>query len=51
MEEKLMQNNIPKDKCPSCGSPEISANTPRTVYKCGSSDYDGRDGTFKQKCS
>ena len=34
--------------CPVCGAEEISAMTPRTVYKCGSSDYDQRPGTFNQ---
>lgn len=24
--------------------------TPRTVYACGSSDYDQRPGTFQKKC-
>ncbi len=41
----------PPDSCPICGAEEVEANTPRTVYKCGSSDYDGRPGAFKQKCS
>jgi len=36
------------EKCPNCGSVEVEANTPRTTYKCGSSDYDQRPGTFKQ---
>lgn len=38
--------------CPICGAPEIYAETPRTVYACGSSDYDGRPGTFRwaEKC-
>ncbi len=34
--------------CPKCGKEEIDAMTPRTVYACGSSDYDQRPGTFKQ---
>lgn len=40
-------------KCPVCGKPEVDAYTPRTVYACGSSDYDQRPGTFKkgEKCS
>ena len=37
--------------CPSCGSPEIAAMTPRTVYSCGSSDYDGRPGTHESVCA
>lgn len=38
--------------CPKCGAPEVEAMTPRTKYKCGSSDYDQRPNTFKQtiKC-
>ena len=32
--------------CPKCKSPEVDADTPRTVYSCGASDYDRRDGTF-----
>ena len=32
--------------CPECGSPEVDAGTPRTVYSCFSSDYDQRPGTF-----
>ncbi len=42
----LMQKNIPGDKCPQCGAAEIPANTPKTIYACGSSDYDGRPGSF-----
>ena len=34
------------EKCPGCGASEVDAMTPRTVYACGSSDYDGRGGTF-----
>lgn len=34
--------------CPECGSKEVDASTPRTVYDCGSSDYDQRPGTFQQ---
>lgn len=33
-------------KCPECGAKEISSMTPKTVYKCGSSDYDQRQGSF-----
>lgn len=36
--------------CPSCEAPEVEANTPRTTYACGSSDYDQRPGTFVHKC-
>lgn len=39
------------DRCPSCGAPEVDAMTPRTVYACGSSDYDQRPGTFDRKCA
>lgn len=35
-------------KCPKCGKEEIAVNTPKTVYACGSSDYDQRQGTFIQ---
>ncbi len=50
MNKDLMQKNIPGDKCPECNAPEVDANTPKTVYGCGSSDYDNRPGTFTQKC-
>lgn len=33
-------------KCPLCGEDEVPANTPRTVYACGTSDYDQRPGTL-----
>ena len=33
-------------KCPKCGSPEITADTPRTVYSCMASDFEQRPGTF-----
>lgn len=36
------------DTCPMCGAPEVDAFQPRTVYACGSSDYDQRPGTFQQ---
>jgi hypothetical protein len=35
-----------KMKCPECGKEEIDSMTPRTIYACGSSDYDKRHGTF-----
>ena len=38
------------NKCPACAAPEVDAETPRTVYACGSSTYDHRPGTFKQVC-
>lgn len=41
-----MNKNIPGDKCPECGAEEIEAGTPRTKYACGSTNYDGRPGTF-----
>ena len=34
--------------CPECGVKEVDSLTPRTVYACGSSDYDQRDGTFEK---
>ena len=44
----LMTKNIDGDKCPKCGAVEVDAITPRTVYACGSSDYDQRPNTFTQ---
>ena len=35
-------------KCPNCGAMEVDAMSPRTIYECGSSDYDQRPNTFKQ---
>lgn len=35
-------------KCPKCESIEVEAQSPRTVYECGSSDYDQRPNTFVQ---
>ncbi len=35
------------DHCPTCNAAEVpAADTPRTVYACGASSYDGRPGTF-----
>lgn len=34
--------------CAKCGAVEVDAMTPRTVYACGSSDYDQRPNTFNQ---
>lgn len=34
--------------CPKCGAGELPHPHPRTLYACGSSDYDGRPGTFTQ---
>lgn len=41
-----------KEKCPKCGAVEVDSMTPRTMYECGSSDYDHRPNTFNQsdKC-
>lgn len=44
----LMTKNVGGYGCPMCGAVEVDAMTPRTVYACGSSDYDQRPGTFKQ---
>ena len=44
----LMTKNIDGGKCPKCGAVEVDAITPRTVYACGSSDYDQRPNTFNQ---
>lgn len=51
-EGQAMTKNVPGDKCPACGAEEVESNTPRTTYACGSSDYDGRPGTFQpgDKC-
>ena len=50
--EKIMTTNTEGDKCPNCSAVEVDAMTPRTVYACGSSDYDQRPNTFRQseKC-
>ena len=47
-ERPPMTKNAKIEKCPECGSEEISAMTPRTLYECGSSDYDQRPGTFEK---
>lgn len=39
------------DRCPNCGAFEVCSATSRTVYDCGSSDYDQRPGTFERKCT
>lgn len=44
----MMSKNIDSENCPKCDSIEIAADTPRTTYECGSSDYDQRPGTFRQ---
>ena len=38
--------------CQECGSEEIESLSPRTLYACGSSDYDQQPGTFHKgsKC-
>jgi len=36
------------DICPNCFKSEVAYLSPRTVYACGSSDYDQRPGTFKK---
>lgn len=43
-----MSKNTRGDVCQVCGAVEVWANTPRTVYACGSSDYDKRPGSFRQ---
>ena len=43
----IVQNNE-GGKCPKCGGVEVDAITPRTIYDCGSSDYDQRPNTFIQ---
>ena len=47
-ERPLMTSNVDKEKCPKCCAIEVDAMTPRTVYECGSSDYDQRPNTFSQ---
>jgi hypothetical protein len=37
-------------RCPFCGAIEVPSRTPRTVYACGSSEYDGRPGSFARVC-
>ena len=46
----LGQAGLSRERCPICAAPEVPTNTPRTVYACGSSDYDQRPGTFERKC-
>lgn len=46
--DNLMTSNSPREGCPKCSKEEVDAMTPRTVYGCGSSDYDQRPNTFKQ---
>ena len=48
IEQKEAQGSVYMPGCPVCGNPEIDSATARTVYSCGSSDYDQRPGTFKQ---
>jgi len=38
------------DTCPGCGAAEVPADTPRTTYGCGSSDYDQRPDTGRGPC-
>jgi len=45
---KNQQTNYPLEGCPKCGASEVPANSPRTKYNCGSSDYDQRPNTFMQ---
>lgn len=45
--EAVMKRIQSADLCPLCRAPEVDAATPRTVYACGSSDYDQRPGTFE----
>ncbi len=44
--DKAIEHVKVSGKCPDCGAYEVDAYTPRTVYSCGSSDYDQRPGTF-----
>lgn len=36
--------------CQKCGAREVPFDSARTVYACGSSDYDQRPGTFSELC-
>jgi hypothetical protein len=36
------------EQCPWCGAPEIELSSPHTMYTCGTSCDDQRDGTWKQ---
>jgi hypothetical protein len=36
------------EQCPWCGAPEIELSSPHTMYTCGTTCYDQRDGTWKQ---
>lgn len=51
-EEAPVQNTMSvergSDTCPACGAYEVPCMDPRTVYACGSRDYDGRPGTFER---
>ncbi|QDJ96702.1 putative thymidylate synthase [Aeromonas phage PS2] len=44
----VMKTNLDPAKCPFCGSPEVEYPTPRTVYSCGTNDYDGRPESAMQ---
>ena len=46
--ETTKEEFILGDRCKECGAEEVEANTPKTVYLCGSSDYDQRPNTFKK---
>jgi len=44
----MPERRVRMDKCPNCGAPEVDWCGAETHYKCGSSDYDQRPGTFNQ---
>lgn len=44
----VMKTNLDPAKCPFCGSPEVEYPTPRTVYSCGTNEYDGRPESAMQ---
>ena len=55
--QKLGNEDVPKlgnnvKKCPNCNSEEIDSITSRTVYSCGSSDFNQTPDSFMQsdKC-
>lgn len=39
---------VNENRCPYCGSKEVSFYNPRTKYACGTTSYDDRPGTFQR---
>lgn len=44
----MMEKITSADRCPICNSLEVEVDNPRTLYECGSSDYDRTPNTFRQ---